>query len=325
VVLPAHVPGTVNLFADLLDPGTIEPAAFERERGIVRQEIIGQHDSAQAIWDLFLRALWDGDPFARPILGTLDTLATLPLPAVAGHARHYRAAARTVLAAAGAVDHDDLVRVAALRFGAMEAGDSLGPEPPPAARPGDAVLEGETQQTHVVLGVEGVAMSDPRRSALRLLEVVLGRGASSRLHRALRTDHGYVYSVSAVAMSYADRGYFAVYTASAPEHASAVQGIVIDELDRLRRRGISSAELERAKSVYEGALARDFETALSVASILGIEELLYRLESFRDSVARINAVGVDDVQRVAAEILIPERAAVAAVGRCGPDVRVLAR
>jgi len=325
VVLAPHLERAVNLLADLLEPGVVDGADLERERSVIRQEILAQNDSSQVIWDLFLTALWDGDPFAHPILGTADTLAAIPLPAVSAHARHYRGAARMVLAAAGDVNHDNLVRVVASRFDAMGQGDPPGPESVPMAGPGTAFVEREAQQTHVVLGMEGVAMSDPRRSSLRLLEIVLGRGASSRLHRALRTEHGYVYAVSAVAMSYADRGYFAVYTASAPENVSAVQGIVIDELDRLRRRGISASELARAKLIYEGALARDFETALSVASITGIEELLYRLESLRDSVARINAVGVDDVQRVAAEIFIPQRAAVAAVGRCVPDVRAPAR
>jgi predicted Zn-dependent peptidase len=323
VVLAPHLERIVSLFADLLTPSPIDPVAFERERGIVRQELLLHDDSSQIIWDVFLRVLWDRHPLAQPILGTPESLEAIPLSVVAEHARHYRAAERMVLAAAGNVDHDILVEVAASRFGALPRGGSMTSGPCAPARRGNGLVERETSQTHFVLGVEGVALSDPRRYALRLLEIVLGRGASSRLHRALRSDHGYVYAVSVIAMSYADRGYFAVYTASAPENLSAVQGIVIDEFDRLRRHGMSEAEIARAKFIYEGALARDFETALSVASILGIEELLHRLEPFRESVARINAVGVEQVQRVAAEILIPERAAVAAVGRWLPDVRVL--
>jgi predicted Zn-dependent peptidase len=323
VVLAPHLERIINLFADLVEPNPIDPVTFERERDIIRQEMLLQHDSSQIIWDLFLQALWDGHPLAQPILGTADTLDTLPLTAVSAHSRHYQAAGRMVLAAAGNIDHGSVVRLAASRFGALPSGEPMKPAPSAATRRGNGLAERETRQTHFVLGVEGVAMPDPRRYPLRLLEIVLGRGASSRLHRALRSDHGYVYAVSVIAMSYADRGYFAVYTASAPENLPSVQGIVIDELDRLRRRGISEAELARAKLIYEGSLARDFETVLSVASILGIEELLHQLEPFRDSVARINAVGVDEVQRVAAELLIPERAAVAAVGRRLPDVSVL--
>jgi len=323
VVLASHVEHIVNLFAGLLAPSPIDRIAFEREREIIRQELLLQHDSSQIIWDVFLRALWDGHPLAQPILGTPEILETIPLRAVADHLRYYRAAERIVLAAAGNVDHDALVHVTASRFGSLPSGVPMQPAPSPPGHAGNGFVERETSQTHFVLGVDGVALSDPRRYPLRVLEIVLGRGASSRLHRALRSDRGYVYAVSVVAMSYADRGYFAVYTASAPERLAAVQAIVIDELDRLRRGGVSEAELARAKVIYEAALARDFETVLSVASILGIEELLHKVESFQDSVARINTVDVEQVRRAAAELLIPERGAVAAVGRWLPDVRVL--
>jgi predicted Zn-dependent peptidase len=325
VVLAPQLARIVNLFADLLEPSPIDAVAFERERAVIRQELRLQNDSSQIIWDVFLQTLWDGHPLAQPILGTLETVETMPPEAVGAHTRYYRAGGRIVLAAAGNVDHDALVRAAAVRFGGLPPEVPMTAPPERPARRSNGFVERETSQTHVVFGVEGVGLSDPRRSSLRLIEIVLGRGASSRLHRALRSDRGFVYAVSVAAMSYADRGYFAVYTASAPEHLPAVQGIVIDELDRLRRDGISEAELARAKVIYEAALARDFETALSVASILGIEELLYRLEPFADSVARINAVDLAQVRRVAGELLIPERATVAAVGRCWPDVRVLTR
>lgn len=322
VVLAPHLDRVVHLFAELLEPAAADPVSFDRERGVIRQEMLRQSDSSQIIWDLLLQALWDDHPLAHPILGTPGSLDALPLGAVAAHARHYRAASRMVLATAGAVEHDSLLRIAARRFGGLAPGMPHDPEParPPAR--GGALVERDGPQTHVAIGLDGVAMSDPRRSHLRLLEIVLGRGASSRLHRALRSDRGYVYAVSAVAMSYADRGYFAVYTACAPENLRAVRGIVIDELDRLGRRGVSEAELARAKFVYEGSLARDFETVLSVASIVGIEELLDKVESFRDAVARIDAVGVDDLRRVAAELLCPERAVVAAAGREVSDAGV---
>lgn len=315
VVLAPHLDRVVSLFAELLEPAAVDPVAFDRERGVIRQEMLRQNDSPQIIWDLLLQALWDDHPLAHPILGTPDSLDALPLEAVAAHARHYRAASRMVLATAGAVEHDSLVRIAARRFGGLAPGAPFDPEPVPPPARGGALVERGGPQTHVAIGLDGVAMSDPRRSHLRLLEIVLGRGASSRLHRALRSDRGYVYAVSAVAMSYADRGYFAVYTACAPENLRTVRGIVIDELDRLGRQGVSEAELARAKFVYEGSLARDFETVLSVASIVGIEELLDKVESFRDGVARIDAVGVDDLRRVAAELLRPERAVVTAAGR----------
>lgn len=320
VVLAPHAETMVHLFADLLEPGPIDPVAVDRERRIIHEEILLQGDSSQIIWDLFLHALWDGHPLAQSILGAWETIAAISTDALAHHWRYYQAAGRMVLAAAGGVDHEALVRIAASRFGGFPPGPSLELAASHLVPRRTALLERETQLTHLVLGVEGVAMPDPRRYALRLLDIVLGQGASSRLHRALRSERGLVYAVSSVAMSYADRGYFAVSTSCAPEHARTVSGVIVEELDQIRQDGVSDAELARAKMIYEGSLARNFETVLSVASIVGIEELLYRIEPFPDSVARIRGVRAEEVRRVAAEMLTPERVAVAAVGRHLSDV-----
>ena len=321
VVLAPHAERVVHLFADLLEPGPVDPLAMDRERRIIHEEIRQQSDSSHVIWDLFLRALWDGHPLARPILGTAETIDAVSAAGLTDHWRYYRAADRMVLAAAGGVEHDALVRIAASRFGGLPPGPPLDTAPFRPAPRRRAVLERATQQTHLVLGAEGVAMPDPRRYAMRLLDIVVGQGASSRLHRALRSDRGLVYAVSSVAMSYADRGYFAVSTSCAPENARAVSGVIADELDRLRQAGVSAIELDRAKTIYEGSLARNFETVMSVASIIGIEELLYRIEPFPDAVARIRAVRADEVRQVAEETLTPNGLVIAAVGRQLSDVR----
>jgi predicted Zn-dependent peptidase len=321
VVLAPHLETVVNLFADLLEPSPIDPAAVDRERKVIHEEIHLQSDSSQIIWDLFLQALWDGHPLARSITGTSATIDALSIDALMHHWRYYPAADRMVLAAAGGVDHDALVRIAESRFGAFRPGPSMevaSPDPAPSRR---ALLERDTYQTHVALGVEGVGMADPRRYAVRLLDIVLGRGASSRLHRALRSERGLVYAVSSTAMSYADRGYLALYTSCAPESARAVGEVIFDELERIKQEGIPDGELTRAKAIYEGSLARNFETVLSLASIIGIEELLHRIESFPDSVTRIRSVSAEEVQRVAVETLTPERFAIAVVGRRPSDVR----
>ena len=320
VVLAPHVETVVNLFADLLEPSPIDPAAFDRERRVIQEEIALHDDSTQVIWDLFLQALWDGHPLARSITGTATTIDALSISALMDHWRYYPSPDRMVLSAAGGVDHDALVRLAESRFGSFRPGPSLettAPEPRPSRK---ALLERDTYQTHLALGVEGVAMGDPRRYALRLLDIVLGHGASSRLHRALRDERGLVYAVSSIAMSYADRGYLALYTSCLPENARAVAELIVVELDRVRREGVPDAELTRAKAIYEGSLARNFETVLSVASILGIEELLDRIEPFAESMVRIRAVGADEVGRVAAETLTPEELAIAVVGRRPLDV-----
>jgi predicted Zn-dependent peptidase len=298
---------------------------------VIREEMRLEADSVQVVWDLFLTALWDGDPIARPVLGTAESLAGISIGALTEHARWFRDPERLVLAAAGDVDHDRLAQTVASRWGGLPRASVIAGGAAPIAAPvaaADATdgggkgvssprvqMDRSSQQTHLAVGTTGLPIRDPRRQTLRLLEIVLGRGASSRLHRALRTDRGLVYSVSTVAMSYEDRGYFAVTTSSAPDNTDAVEAVIRDTLDRVARETIPDEELARAKMIYEGSLARQFETALPLASITGIEELLYRIEPMSDSVARTRALPADALRAVAAELFTPERLAVATVGR----------
>jgi len=319
VVLSRDVEVAVHRCADLLAPGPLDPAVVERERRIILEEIALASDSYQIIWDLFLQALWNGDPFALPVTGTRESVSALTTAELTVHRSRYEAANGIVLAAAGEVDHDALVRITETRLGTLRPDALPADRQLPSSPIGRAFIEKDTHHTHLAVGVKATAMGDPRRYAVRLLSIILGHGASSRLHRALRTDRGLVYSVSSVTMSYADRGYLAVYTTCAPENTARVSALILDELTRVQRHGVSHAELLTAQTTYEGSLARNFETVLSLASIIGLEELLTHVEPFADGLARIRNVTADEVQEAAARLLTTEHYAIAAIGRRWED------
>lgn len=315
VVLAPHLEMVINRLADLLEVHAVDPAWVEHEREVILEEIKLHSDSQQIIWDLFLQALWDGDALARPVTGTPESVSAITTEDLNTHLSHYRAADRIVVATAGRVDHEALVRLVESRFGTLQPAGPIDTSEHGLQPPGHTLAEKDLHQTHLALGVEAPQLSDPRRHAVRLLDIILGRGASSRLHRTLRTHRGLVYHVSSVAMGYEDRGYLAVYTACSPERVREVSGVIINELDRAGREGVTDQELAAAKTNYEGSLARNFETVLSLASIVGIEELLSRIEPFAESIARIRAVTVEQVHQVAAEFLKVDRCAMAMVGR----------
>lgn len=319
VMLAPHLEMVVSMFADLLRDGAPDEAAVGRERGVILEEIARTHDSVQVIWDLLLRALWGDHSLARPVTGTPDSVMAITGDDLGAHLAHYLAADRIVIAAAGRVDHEALVRTAEAQFGRLPRAGPLPQDSAAGGGPGRTFMEKDIRQTHLAFGLDAPPLPDPRRHAVRLVDIILGRGASSRLHRALRGSRGLVYDVSTVAMGYEDRGYIAVHTACAPERVAQVSALVVEEMERLARHGATQAELDTAKTNYEGSLARNFETVLSLAGIIGIEELLHRIEPFAESVARVRAVTVERLQDVASELLHPERLAVAAIGRPWAD------
>jgi predicted Zn-dependent peptidase len=167
----------------------------------------------------------------------------------------------------------------------------------------------------MLIGVPTVSMKHEDRSALKMMERVLGMGGSARLYQRLREEMRLVYSINTVTAHYEDTGYFAVHTVCARQHTPTVQQAILDQWENLRQHGVSEDELSAAKSNYAGILARRLETNLAPASILGVQGLLHRVETFDEAVARINGVGRDDVLQVARRYLNLDRYVSVTVGR----------
>jgi predicted Zn-dependent peptidase len=223
-----------------------------------------------------------------------------------------------LLVACGDIDHERTRRLVAERFAALPSGPERRPDPvdePPLTEVRTAHLHKDVHQAHLLMGVRTVSVAHADRSALKVIERVLGMGASARLYQRLREQARLVYNVSTVAAHYEDAGYLAAHAACDPDNVAQVRETILAEWRDLRRSGASADELEAAKGNYAGNLARRFETNLSVAGIFGIEGLLGQVETFRDAVARINAVERDDVIRAARQYLDPDRHVAVTLGR----------
>jgi predicted Zn-dependent peptidase len=317
VVLPQQASQVLRMFRTLLEPLEMAADRVERERDVIVQEIEQATDTNSAAWDLFLQALWGDDPFTRPICGDPAVIREVTPVDLTRHFSRYATPERMVLAVAGPVVLEDVIGSAEHALG-----DLAGPGWQDAfstRRTGlrRRRLVKDTRVAHLIVGVEAVPLADPRRSAVKVMDMVLGQGATSRLYRGLRSRWGLVYEVATAAMAFEDRGYLCAYTSCAPANAARVIEVLLEELERLAREPIGEAELERARMRYEGMLARRFETVLAAAGITGIEELLACSEPFEEAIARVRQVDVDEVLRIAADLVDLDRIAVALVGPAG--------
>jgi predicted Zn-dependent peptidase len=315
VVLGEYVPDVLRAFGAVLAPLEVSEEQLSGERDVILHEIEAAADSQTVLWDLFLQGMWNGDPLARPIYGYPETVRALSVADLEAHFARYLVPSRMVLAAAGSLDHDEIVRLAERHLGWARADVWQDTFPPPGRGSGQAALEKQLQATHLALGVEAAGMRDRRRPSVKLLHILLGSGATSRLHRRLRVSRSLVYHASTLAMAYEDRGYLCAYTTCSPHRVREVIEAVIEEFDRLRREPVAHEELADAKLRYEGSLARHFETALSVASLVAIEELIDRFEPFEESIAAVRHVTPENLQAVAEEVFALDRLVLARVGR----------
>jgi predicted Zn-dependent peptidase len=176
--------------------------------------------------------------------------------------------------------------------------------PVPVRGPQTVVKSKDTEQAHVVLGAPGLARLDERRFALGVLNNVLGGGMSSRLFQEIREKRGLAYSVYSYTTQFADSGLFAVYAGCAPGKVDEVLDLTRNTLASVASGGITHAELTRGKGMLKGSLVLGLEDTGSRMSRLAKGELLYdNLLTVDDLLARVDAVDLDQVNAVAAELL----------------------
>jgi predicted Zn-dependent peptidase len=323
-VLSAHLDRALEIYADMLLRATLSPDSIERERQVITEEIKSYEDSPdELVQDLFAQTVWNSHPLGRPVIGTLATVGRLQRDDFVAHiARHYRPD-NVLLAAAGELDHDQVVRAAERHFGGWEGTAWRIEQPSPRAEAAVALRAKETEQVHLCLGTQGLAQADDGRFVLAVLDHLLGGGMSSRLFQEIREKRGLVYSIASYAAAYRDGGLFVIYAGMSPDAGPEVVRLVLEELDRVRTEPVPDAELRRAKESLKGSLMLGLESTGSRMSMLARSQIYHgRVISLDELLARIDAVTSEDVQRMAEALLRPERLSLAAIGPFRSDGRV---
>lgn len=283
-------------------------------------------DPADVAGERFAEAVFGGHPLGRPIGGSPASIEAVPRDAVLAHYRaHYRPA-ELVVAAAGAVDHDEIV--AAVVAGLTAAGWDLTAAAPPLERrrhdPAPIVpaapvvaVHRELEQVSLVIGAPGLTASAAERPAMAVLNNVLGGGMSSRLFQEVRERRGLVYSVYSFAPGYSDAGSVGMAASCTPRRLGEVVRVMNAELDRLAAEAIGEAELRRAVGYLSGAGALALEDSDARMNRLGRAEIsLGEFVDLDEWTRRLEAVTAADV-RALAERLVAAPRVTAAVGPVG--------
>jgi predicted Zn-dependent peptidase len=306
----------LGLLAEMLQRPAFRPDEIASEANVVLEEInMNEDDPGDVAHDRFARTLWGEHALARPVLGTRESINAMTREIIEGYwGRRYHSPS-TVVAVAGHIRHADAVAMVEEHFGEWD-GVTVEHELRDAeVSRAVGVVTRDTEQAHLVLGGEGIQRGDDRRFAFGILNHVLGGGMSSRLFREIREERGLVYAVYSFRMPYADSGAYGVYAGTTPGQAPEVLDLIQEELAKASAGGLSSKELARAKGNMQGSLALSMEdtnsrmVGLGRHELTGIEHL-----SLDETVARIEAVTLDDVHEVAQTVFEGPRV----LGAVGP-------
>ncbi len=313
-ILDQHLERAFDVMADMVLRPTYPD--IDAERNVVIEEIAMYEDEpSDKVHDVLATALYGEHPLGRPIIGTADVIASIPVPDIAAyHDRHY-VGGNVVVAAAGNIDHDELVDLV-VRSADTRATEADRPVPAPESTLVRALFhQKETEQYHICLGGAGLPRADPQRFALRVLDTLLGGASSSRLFQEIRERRGLAYAVYSYQSQYADAGQVGIYVGTRPDNVGEALEVIGAELRRLIDGSVPSDELERAKENVKGRLVLSLESTLTRMNRLGGSLLMgVPLLSLDEMVAAIDAVSAEDVGALAARLFRPELLSAAGVG-----------
>jgi predicted Zn-dependent peptidase len=324
------LPMAIEVISDMLTSSLLDPEEFETERGVILEELaMADDDPGDVTSERFFEAVLGDHPLGRPIGGSPQTIAAATRESVWNHYRANYRARDLVITVAGAVDHDELV--AGVTAALARADWNLDAEAAPVSRrsaSGGLVQRGSAlevvqrpiEQANILLGVEGLAASDPRRATLAVLNSVLGGGMSSRLFQEIREKRGLAYSVYSFSPSYSDAGLFGIYAGCSPSKVAQVTDLMLSEFRALADGGVSADELRRANGQLSGASALALEDSDTRMSRLGRAELtMGEYVDLDESLRRLDLVTADGIRELAEE-LVSRPLSVAAVGTIDEDI-----
>jgi predicted Zn-dependent peptidase len=321
-VLDEHVPLAVELLADIVRRPAFEADEIEREKKVILEEIKMVEDTPDdLVHELFTQHFWEGHPLARPILGSPETVEALSREIILDYFGRAYVAPNMIVAAAGNLDHGrvrDLVRAA---FDGLASSSDRPNGPVPRVSPQVITRTKELEQSHLCIGTNSYPQSHEDRYVSYILNTVLGGSMSSRLFQNIREKRGLAYSVGSGLSAYRDAGNLTIYAGCANEAVGEVIDLSVEELKTMKRAPVGDSELRRAKDHLKGSLMLSLENTASRMSHLARQEIYFdRHFGLDETLAGVEAVSADDIQRVAADLFSNGSLAATVVGPSAPEL-----
>ena len=315
-VMAEHLPLAVDVLTDMLFHSTFEDEFLEKERNVIKEEISMYEDTPdELIHDVFLMAAWPDNPLGAPILGTADSLDRIDRAMIQRYIKRQYVPEHIVIACAGCLEHEQVLALVGPAFEALQMAERPALAPAPAALSGkDIHVANDIGQVQICLGTRGISAPDERNYPLYVLNGILGSGLSSRLVQTIREDRGLAYSTYSFNSAFSDAGIFALCAGTSPQTADLVVSLFNQEMESIKKDGITKEELMKAKEQVRGGLFMGLESVGSRMNRLGRNLLLLdRIISPETTMEKVDSVVQDDIPPLA-EYLFAEPHVLATIG-----------
>ncbi|MBP7415800.1 MAG: insulinase family protein [Pyrinomonadaceae bacterium] len=315
-VIDDQLPRAFDLIADMLVNPRFDDADLKAEQKVIIEEMKMIEDSPEEyLGEIFSEAFFPAHPLGASIAGTPKTVRSFDGETTRKYHNEVFNASNLVIAAAGNVEHSEIVELATQAFGTPSACVGKAAHTPTYAAPILIKQNANLEQAHLVIATPFPSATDTRRYAADVLANIIGGGTSSRLWQKVREERGLAYNVGASSISYQDCGIFSIFAATSPEQVEEVVDLSIAEMRAVVNEGVTEDELELAKQQAVASILLSLEDSASRAAALAQGEMTHgRQIPVEETLANLDAVTTDDIHTLAREFFRTDNVAFAALG-----------
>ena len=301
-LLKEDMPLAIDIMSDIIQHSNMPQDEIERERGVILQEIGMNNDAPDdLVFDHYQKVAYPDQTLGASILGDPAIISGMTRNVMMDYVHKFYTPQRLVVSAAGHVDHDDFVKRVSDLFTDLPPDNTFDPKPA-AYEGGDLREEKELEQSHLLIGFQGIERQHKDMFAVVALATILGGGMSSRLFQEIREKRGLVYSIFSFHTTYQDDGQFAIYAGTGPEHLPQLVPVVCDEILKFAG-SITEKELARAKAQMKANLLMGRESMMGRANqqakhLIHFSEVL----DVQQKIRHIDDVTIESVAKMARKI-----------------------
>lgn len=301
-LLKEDLPLAMDVLSDLIQRPTMPDDEVERERGVILQEIGMTLDTPDdVVFDNYQETAYPAQALGAPILGTVDIIESMKRDTLQDYVRRFYTPSNLVVSVSGNTDHDTMLGLTEKLF--TDLPDNQDFDPPEASyEGGENRMEKELEQSHVVLGFEGVSRQDDDYYAAAVMSTIFGGGMSSRLFQEVREKRGLVYSVFAHHAPYQDAGQLLIYAGTGPDKLPELVPVLCDEIGKIQHE-VTETELKRAKAQIRAELLMGRESMMRRANVQAKHLIHFgTVLDLDEKLQKLAAVNEDDIRRMAQRI-----------------------
>jgi len=326
-ILSEYFDLSIDVLSDMIQNPLMKYEDIEKERKVIIEEINMYRDiPAKYVFEVFDQQLFSNHSLGQPIAGTPETVNGITRKTILDYIKNFYTAENIVVSITGNVSEQQVAETTSRYLSSIKRKKEniFNKWDKKPSGPQIKNIHKTTEQTHIAMGGLGLSRFDKQQYTLKILDVILGGNMSSRLFNKIREQMSLAYAIKSMTGSYNDTGVYVIYAGVSPTNTEKCISAVIDEIKKIKDKGVTDSELDRAKKFLSSQFLMRLEDNLEYMLWLGEQKLMKNFAvKKKEILEKIEAVSKKDIICLAKEIFTPSNFYVSLIGPRADESAIL--